>query len=60
MKWLHLEISYKSYIFINMTIDKIDKQNNNIINLYYTIVCTLNNYNITYNGYDKKIYYNMI
>ncbi len=41
MKWLHLEISYKSYIFINMTIDKIDKQNNNIINsmiiLYYSM-----------------------
>ncbi len=44
-----------------MTIDKIDKQNNNIINSYYIIVCTLNNSNnITYNGYDKKLYYNMI
>ncbi len=36
----------KSYIFINTTIDKIDKQNINIINSNYIIVCALNNYNI--------------
>ncbi len=47
----------KSYIFINTTIDK---QNINIINSYYIIVCALNNYNIIYNGYDKKWYYNVI
>ncbi len=50
----------KSYIFINTTIDQIDKQNINIINSYYIIVCALNNYNIIYNGYDKKLYYNVI